>query len=62
LRLIKDIFREVDASHYMCEAFIKITRLFEDNIREMEAVIRKLRLFQRLRGILEIFSGFFKVI
>jgi hypothetical protein len=31
-----------------CEAFIKITRLFEDNFREIEVLIRNLRLFQRV--------------
>jgi hypothetical protein len=27
-----------------CEAFIKITRLFEDSFREMEALIRNLKI------------------
>jgi hypothetical protein len=40
----------------MCEAFIKITRSFEDIFREMKASIRNLRLFQRLRGFLKTFS------
>jgi hypothetical protein len=35
------------------EAFIKITRLFEDIFREKEAFIR---LFQRLPGVLKTFS------
>jgi hypothetical protein len=34
-------------------AFIKITRLFEDILREIEALKRNLRLFQRLRGFLK---------
>jgi hypothetical protein len=31
-----------------CEAYIKITRLFEDILREMEALIRNLKILQRL--------------
>jgi hypothetical protein len=38
------------------EAFIKITRLFEDIFREMEALTRNLRIFQRLRGFLKTYS------
>jgi hypothetical protein len=34
----------MEAFDYKCEAFIKITRLFEDMFREMEALIRILRL------------------
>jgi hypothetical protein len=48
-----------------CEAFIKIKRLVEENFRAMEALIRNLRLFQRLRGFLKTFSielRFFEVI
>jgi hypothetical protein len=40
-----------------CEAFIKFTRLFEDIFREMEALARNLRHFQRLRGFLKTFSN-----
>jgi hypothetical protein len=42
----KDIFRElVEAFDYYFEAFIKITRLFEDIFRETEASIRNQRVF-----------------
>jgi hypothetical protein len=44
LRLLKDIFREVEAFDYKCGAFIEITMLFEDIFGEMEALIRNLRL------------------
>jgi hypothetical protein len=50
LRLLKDIFRELEAFDYKCEAFIKIMRLFEDISSGMEVSIRYLRLFQRLKG------------
>jgi hypothetical protein len=50
LRLLKDIFRELEAFDYKCEAFIKIMRIFKDISREMEASIRNLRLFQRLKA------------
>jgi long-subunit acyl-CoA synthetase (AMP-forming) len=43
----------VEAFHFKCEAFFKVPRLFEDIYREMEALIRKSRLFQRLRGFLK---------
>jgi hypothetical protein len=46
LRLFKDTFRELEAFDYKCEVFIKMTRLFEDISREMEASIRNLRLFK----------------
>jgi hypothetical protein len=49
-RLFKNIFRKLEAFDYKCEAFIHITRLFEDLFREIQALIRNLRLFQRLRG------------
>jgi hypothetical protein len=45
LRLLKYISEK--AFDYKCEAFIKIKRLFEDIFREMEALKRNLRLFQR---------------
>jgi hypothetical protein len=64
LRLFKDIFREVEAFDYKCEAFIRITSHIEDIFREMEALIRNLTLFQRLRGFLKTFSmelRFYKV-
>jgi hypothetical protein len=55
LRLFEDVFREVEAfNYYKCEAFIKMTRIFEDILREMEALIRHLRLFQRLQGFSKI--------
>jgi hypothetical protein len=41
----KDIFREFDAFDYYFEAFMKITRLFEDIFKETEASIRNLRVF-----------------
>jgi hypothetical protein len=47
--LFKDIFREVEGFDYKCEAFIKITRFFEDIFRGIEALKRNLRFFQRLR-------------
>jgi hypothetical protein len=47
LRRLKGVFREEEAFDYKCEAFIKITRLLEDIFREMEALIRNLRFFQR---------------
>jgi hypothetical protein len=34
------------ALSYKCEAFIKITRLFIEIFREMDALIRNLRLFE----------------
>jgi hypothetical protein len=46
VRHFKDIFRELEAFNYKCEAFIKITRLSEDIFRRMEASIRILRLFK----------------
>jgi hypothetical protein len=33
---LKDIIKEMEAFEYKCEAFIKITRLFEDIFREIE--------------------------
>jgi hypothetical protein len=36
-KAFKDNFREVEAFDYRCEAFIKITRLFEDIFNENEA-------------------------
>jgi hypothetical protein len=56
LRLFKDIFIEFEAFDYMCGAFIKIRRLFEDIFREMEASIRNIRLFQKKQGFLKTFS------
>jgi hypothetical protein len=46
----------MEAFEYKCEAFIKITWLFEDIFREMEALIRNQMLCQKLRGILKTFS------
>jgi hypothetical protein len=46
----------VKAFDYKCEAFIKITRLLENIFREMEALIRNLRLIQRLGGFLKTYS------
>jgi hypothetical protein len=43
----------VEAFDYKCEAFIKITRLFEYLSREMESLIRNMMLFLRLRGFLK---------
>jgi hypothetical protein len=60
LRLFKDIFRVEEAFDYKCEAFIEITRLFEDIFRKMEALIRNLRLFKRLSGILNGIKAFLK--
>jgi hypothetical protein len=49
---------DFEALDYKCEVFIKITRLFEDIFREMEASIRRVghftvtrvtRLFEELR-------------
>jgi hypothetical protein len=37
LRLFKDNFRKFEAFDYKCEAFIKISRVFGDIFREMEA-------------------------
>jgi hypothetical protein len=46
LRLFKDIFREVEAFDYKCEAFIKVTRLFEGIFNGNEAFFQSdLRLF-----------------
>jgi hypothetical protein len=47
LRLFKDIFRELEALDYMCEAFIETTRLFEDIFREMEAFFLEMRGFYK---------------
>jgi hypothetical protein len=33
------MFKEVEAFVWVCEAFVKITRLFEDIIREIEASV-----------------------
>jgi hypothetical protein len=49
----KDMFRELEAFDYKCEAFIKIMRFFEDISREIEASIRNLRLFQRSKVFLK---------
>jgi hypothetical protein len=40
----------VEASDYNCKASIKGMWLFEEIFREMEALIRNLRLFERLAG------------
>jgi hypothetical protein len=48
LRPFKDIFRELDAFDYKCEAFIKTTRLFEDIFREMGALFINLRPFKTI--------------
>jgi hypothetical protein len=45
----------MEAFEYKCEN-IKITWLFEDIFREMEALIRNQMLCQKLRGILKTFS------
>jgi hypothetical protein len=44
LRLLKDNYRELEAFDYYCEAFIKITRLFDELFREIEASKGNLRL------------------
>jgi hypothetical protein len=57
------MLRKVEAFDYKCEAFIKITRLFEDIFTEMEALIRNLRLLQLFSMELRLFPrirGFFK--
>jgi hypothetical protein len=54
LGLFKGIFSELEAFD-KCEVSIKITRVFEDIFREMEASKRNLRLFQRLEGFLKTF-------
>jgi hypothetical protein len=47
LKLFKEIFGELEASdYYMCEVFIKTTRLFEDIFREIEALIKNLDYFK----------------
>jgi hypothetical protein len=48
----------VEAFDYKCEAFIEITRLIEDICREMEALIRNLRFFKKLQGIVGHFERF----
>jgi hypothetical protein len=45
LRLCNKIFIELEAFDLKCAVFIKITRLFDELFREMEALIRNLRLF-----------------
>jgi hypothetical protein len=50
----------MEAFDNKCEAFIEITRLFEDIFREMGALIRNMRLFKRLRGILNGIEAFLK--
>jgi hypothetical protein len=52
--------REFEAFDYKCEAFIKITRVFGDIFREMEASKRNLRLIQRWRGIFNGIEAFLK--
>jgi hypothetical protein len=49
------------ASDYKCKAFLKITMFFENIFREMEALIRTLRLLQILRGFLKTFSMEFRL-
>jgi hypothetical protein len=39
VRILNDIFREVEAFLNLYEDFLKITRLFEDISREMEASV-----------------------
>jgi hypothetical protein len=56
LRLLKVIFREVEAFDYKCEAFIKVSRLYKVIFREIKALIRNMKLLQRLRDFLKIFS------
>jgi hypothetical protein len=51
LRLFKDICREGETFDHKYEAFIKITRPFEDFFREMEALIRNLRLFSKIKTL-----------
>jgi hypothetical protein len=45
---ISNDFEAFEGFDYKCEAFIKITRLFEDIFREMEDQIKNLRLFKEL--------------
>jgi hypothetical protein len=63
LRLLKT-FSEKWRLFIMREAFIKITTIFEDFFREMEALITKQRLFRGFGGFLKTFSHFeaFKII
>jgi hypothetical protein len=49
LRLFKDIFREVEAFDYKCEAFIKVTRLFKDIFNGNEGM-------EILKGFLKTFT------
>jgi hypothetical protein len=51
MRRLIDIIREVEAFDYKCEAFIKVSRLFEDIFREIQTLIRNLRHFE------DIFNG-----
>jgi hypothetical protein len=46
----------LEASDYMCEAFIKTTRLFEDIFREMETSQRNLDFFDV--GLFKEFEAF----
>jgi hypothetical protein len=39
------LFMRVEAFDYKFEAFLKITRLFDDIFREIEALIRKMKFF-----------------
>jgi hypothetical protein len=42
LGLFKDIFRELEAFDYKCEAFIKKTRLFEDIFKEVKRLQKEI--------------------
>jgi hypothetical protein len=52
------VVREVEAFYYKCEAFIKTTMLFEDIYREIEALIRNLRLFKDFENIFNRIEAF----
>jgi hypothetical protein len=62
-RVMWNILNDFEASKWnfqrrrgFCEAYIKITRIFEEIFRKMEALIRNRRLVQRLRCFLKTFS------
>jgi hypothetical protein len=62
LRLFKDIFREWWLLFISDYKVFFIARLFEDILKEMEASIKTLRLFQRILGFLKLFPDKWRLI
>jgi hypothetical protein len=59
-KLLKDILKEVEASVSKCKTSIKISIIFEDFFRKIEAFSRIARLFKYIFSGIEAFSKRFK--